>query len=262
MLSESTHDPDNHQIPVGASVRCLFKSLYFGMVNYLRIKICCISSIAEAQMAVKYGANAVGLVSAMPSGPGVIPDDRIAEIVPHIPPGVDSVLLTCARDEQTIVAQQRRFGVNTLQLVDNVDEETLKEVRAALPGIGLVRVIHVTGPEAIDDALRFGPLVDGLLLDSGNPKAAVRVLGGTGRVHDWAISRAIVEKSPVPVYLAGGLRPENVADAVRQVRPYGIDVCSGVRVDWKLNEARLAEFVRSAREAQRSVDMIKETPQR
>jgi len=219
------------------------------MANYLRIKICCISTIAEAKMAVKYGANAIGLVSAMPSGPGVIPDDRIAEIVPHIPEDVDSVLLTCARDEQMIVAQQRRFGVKTLQLVDDVDVETLKGVRKALPGIGLVRVIHVTGAEAIEEALRFAPLVDALLLDSGNPKAAVRTLGGTGRVHDWSISRTIVEKSPVPVYLAGGLRPENVADAVRQVRPYGVDVCSGVRVDWKLHEARLSEFVRAAREA-------------
>jgi phosphoribosylanthranilate isomerase len=213
-----------------------------------RVKICCISSVAEARMAVAAGANALGLVSAMPSGPGVIEEELIAEIAATVPPGVATFLLTCLEDVDAIAAQQRRCRTNTLQLVDELRPGAHARLRAALPGIGIVQVIHVVGEESVEEARRVAPDVDALLLDSGNPRLAVKELGGTGRRHDWAISRRIVEGvAPRPVYLAGGLKPENAAEAVARVGPFGLDLCSGVRTEGRLDQGKLAAFFAAVR---------------
>ncbi len=211
-----------------------------------RIKVCCISSVDEAWIAIRAGASALGLVSAMPSGPGVIGDDRIAEIAARVPPGIATFLLTSAVDAESIVAQQRSARVNTLQLVDAVAEDELRRLRAELPGIALVQVIHVRGAESVEEARAVAPLVNAILLDSGNPTLAVKELGGTGRVHDWEVSRRIREAVDVPVYLAGGLRAENVAEAVARVGPFGLDICSGVRTDGRLDAEKLARFIAAA----------------
>jgi len=211
-----------------------------------RIKICCIAGIEEARLAIRYGASAIGLVSAMPSGPGPIPEERIAEIVRSIPPGIASFLLTSKQDAPSIIEQQRRLRANTLQLVDAVAIDVYRALRDALPGIGIVQVVHVLGEESIDEALRVASHVDAILLDSGNPRLAVKELGGTGRRHDWSISRKIREAVDVPVFLAGGLNAENVAEAIQQVGPFGLDVCSGVRTNGKLDESKLAGFFKRA----------------
>ncbi|MDB5297944.1 MAG: n-(5-phosphoribosyl)anthranilate isomerase [Phycisphaerales bacterium] len=205
-----------------------------------RVKICCIATAAEAAAAVRGGAAAVGLVSAMPSGPGPIDEALIAAIVPAVPPGVATFLLTSQTAADAIVAQQRRTGCDTLQLCDAVPADALRAVRAELPGVRLVQVVHVLDDAAVDEARAAEPLVDAILLDSGNPRLAVKQLGGTGRRHDWAVSRRVVEAVEVPVWLAGGLTPANVAEAVATVRPHGLDVCSGVRTDGRLDEAKLA----------------------
>ena len=212
-----------------------------------RLKVCCISSLEEARLAVHYGAAALGLVSQMPSGPGVIDDARIAAIAARVPPGVASFLLTSAQSVAAILGQQRRLRPSTLQLVDTLLDGTYAELRAALPGIRLVQVIHVAGPQSLDDAMRLAPDVDALLLDSGNPALAAKELGGTGRAHDWTISRAIREAVEVPVYLAGGLRADNITAAVRAVEPFGVDLCSGVRTDGLLDATKLAAFVTALR---------------
>ena len=211
-----------------------------------RIKICCIASVAEVELAVAHGASALGFVSKMPSGPGPIEEELIASIVPHVPAGIATFLLTSETTAEPIIAQQKRTGVNTLQLVDAVEEGTLARLRDALPDVGLVQVIHVTGPESVDEATALAGEVDALLLDSGNPRLAVKELGGTGRVHDWSISRAIREAVDVPVYLAGGLNASNAAQAVREVRPYALDICSGVRTDGRLDEVKLRGFISAA----------------
>ncbi len=213
----------------------------------IRVKICCISSLDEARLAVRLGADALGLVSAMPSGPGVIPDALIAAIAAAVPPPVATFLLTSAVEAEPIIQQVRAAGVNTVQLVDAVAPTVYAELRRRLPGVKLVQVIHVVGPPSLGEALAAAGQVDALLLDSGNPALAVKELGGTGRTHDWATSRRICDHSPVPVFLAGGLRPENVADAVHSVRPFGLDLCSGVRSDGRLDEAKLARFFAALR---------------
>lgn len=207
-----------------------------------RVKICCISSVAEAQIAIRQGASAVGLVSAMPSGPGVIAEETIAKIAITVPPGIATFLLTSKRDAPAIIAQQKWCRTNTIQLCDAVEPECYPQLRAALPGIALVQVIHVTGPESVDEAAAVAPQVNAILLDSGNQKLAVKELGGTGRKHDWRISRQIVESVSVPVYLAGGLNPENVAEAIAQVQPFGLDICSGLRTNGNLDEEKVRRF--------------------
>lgn len=208
----------------------------------LRVKVCCIGSVEEAALAVGYGADAVGLVSEMPSGPGVISDELAREIATAVPPPVASFLLTSRQSAAAIVAQQRSVRAGTLQLVDRLTEGTYAELREALPGVGLVQVVHVQDEESVDEALRAAEEADAVLLDSGNQRLAVKLLGGTGRTHDWAISRRIVEQAGKPVFLAGGLKPENVREAVERVRPFGLDVCSGVRTDGRLDERKLSAF--------------------
>ncbi len=193
-------------------------------------------------MAIEAGASAVGLVSAMPSGPGPIPEDLIAEIAATIPPGVSSFLLTCLQDAASIIEQQRRLRVNTIQICDRLTQGSYQDLRDALPGISLVQVVHVTGPEAVDEAIAVAPHVDAILLDSGNQSLAIKELGGTGRTHDWSLSRKIREAIEVPLFLAGGLNPSNVAAAIREVQPFGIDVCSGLRTEGHLDREKLKEF--------------------
>src|ERR1044072_6703447 len=168
------------------------------MTTSPRVKVCCIASVEEARTAVECGASALGLVSEMPSGPAVISEELIAEIAARVPPPVATFLLTCRQDAASIVAQQRRCRVNTLQLCDRVPVETYAELRAELPGVSLVQVIHVGGEESFEEATTVAPHVDALLLDSGKPDLAVKELGGTGRTPDWRVSRRIVEASRAP----------------------------------------------------------------
>ena len=214
-----------------------------------RVKICCIASEAEAALAVSMGASAVGLVSRMPSGPGPIPESLIRDIARTVPPGVATFLLTSETTADPIIAQQRYTGANTLQLVDDVAPAVYATLRDALPGIKIVQVIHVRDESALDQSHQVSLLVDAILLDSGNPSLSIKELGGTGRAHDWAVSRKIRDTVQVPVYLAGGLNPGNVAQAIAQVQPFGVDVCSGLRVDGRLDATKLEQFMRGVRES-------------
>lgn len=207
-----------------------------------RVKVCCISSVEEAAMAVKYGASALGLVGKMPSGPGVIEDDLIKKIATTIPPPIASFLLTSEVKAEAIIDHHYLTHTNTLQLVDYLEVDQYGKLRETLPWIKLVQVIHVLDESDIERSLSVAPFVDALLLDSGNPNLKVKVLGGTGNTHDWSISRRIREQSPVPIFLAGGLNPSNVRDAIDAVQPYGLDLCSGVRTDGKLDEKKLEAF--------------------
>lgn len=196
-------------------------------------------------MAVNLGASAVGLVSEMPSGPGVVSEVEIAEIAATIPVTVATFLLTSKTDPEEVANQQRRCGVDTVQICDRLEDGAHAELRALIPGVTLVQVVHVTGEDSVVEAVEVASGVDALLLDSGDPALAVKELGGTGRTHDWGVSKRIVAASPVPVYLAGGLNASNVADAIRTVRPYGVDLCSGVRTGGRLDRGRLSGFMQA-----------------
>ena len=207
-----------------------------------RVKICCISSIEEAWKAINYGASALGFVSHMPSGPGILSEELITEIVAQIPPPIATFLLTSSQNTQEIIQQIKRCGTNTVQMCDNIKSGNYQDIREALPGIYIVQVIHVIDEKSSNEAIKIAPLVDAILLDSGNQSLAIKELGGTGRTHNWDISRKIREQVKIPIFLAGGLKPENVDLAVKQVAPFGLDVCSGVRTNDKLDEYKLKSF--------------------
>ncbi|MFL5605908.1 MAG: phosphoribosylanthranilate isomerase [Gemmatimonadaceae bacterium] len=213
----------------------------------VRVKICCIATDAEADLAIDAGADALGLVSAMPSGPGPIEEEKIESIIRGVGTRAATVLLTSRQDAPGIGAQLDRVRPTVVQLVDELTEGDYVALRLSHPSVVLMQVIHVRGGDSVREAATVAPFVDALLLDSGNPTATVKELGGTGRVHDWSISRAICDAARLPVFLAGGLRTDNVAEALERVRPFGVDVCSGVRTEGRLDRDKLRAFMHAAR---------------
>lgn len=187
-----------------------------------RVKICCISSIDEANMAIRYGASALGLVANMPSRPGVISDDLIFTISKIVPPSISTFMLTRETSADQIIEHHKQTLTTTIQIVDELKEGTYETIRKALPAIKIVQVIHVIDEKTIDQAVKISTFVDAILLDSGNPNLEIKELGGTGRIHNWTISKKIVEQSKVPVFLAGGLNVDNVRQAIDQVQPFGL----------------------------------------
>ncbi|MGC2235018.1 MAG: phosphoribosylanthranilate isomerase [Pyrinomonadaceae bacterium] len=207
-----------------------------------RVKICCISSKREALDAIDFGASALGLVGEMPSGPGVISDEEIFEIARIVPPPVATFLLTSKTSAKEIIEHYRKVQTSVIQIVDELTDKTYHEIRAALPNVKLVQVIHVAGEKSVDEAVELAESVDAILLDSGNPNLQIKELGGTGRKHDWRLSRKIVESIDKPVFLAGGLNAENVREAIETVQPFGLDLCSGVRTGGGLDKSKLGKF--------------------
>jgi len=213
----------------------------------MKIKICCIKNIEEAELAINLGADVLGLVSEMPSGPGVIEEDLIAEIAAKVPSSIETFLLTSKINAAQIIEQHKRCKTSAIQLVDKIKITDYPVLREALPNIKLVQVIHVRTESEIEEAQKIQDYVDYILLDSGNPDLERKELGGTGRTHNWDISRKIVQSVKVPVFLAGGLNPSNICDAVNSVKPNGVDVCSGVRTNGNLDAEKLSSFIKNSK---------------
>jgi len=210
-----------------------------------RIKICCIANEQEAAQAISFGASAIGLVGEMPSGPGPISDEEIYRIAKTVPPPVATFLLTSEQTARGIIDHHHRTRTNTIQIVDELQDREYQAIRDELPTVKVVQVIHVVGDRSVDEAVELAEHVDAILLDSGNPTLAVKELGGTGRRHDWSLSRRIVETCGKPVFLAGGLNAGNVREAIDTVRPFGLDLCSGVRTGGRLDLEKLEAFFNS-----------------
>jgi phosphoribosylanthranilate isomerase len=194
----------------------------------------------------------------MPSGPGVIDDHAIQAIAVATPPPVATFLLTSQRSAEGIAAHVAATGPSTVQIVSHIDPLESARLVRLIPNVRRVQVIHVEGPEAIELIDIYAPYVHAFLLDSGRPSLPVPELGGTGRVHDWEVSAEFVRRSVLPVFLAGGLTSENVAQAIREVRPFGLDLCSGVRVNSKLDPEKLGNFFTAVRNADVQVHDLKQ----
>ncbi len=207
-----------------------------------RVKICCISSVNEALTAIKYGASALGLVGKMPSGPGVIDDKLINEIAKIVPPPVSTFLLTSERNVEEVILHYKRVNTSTIQIVDELDNRQYQRLRDQLPNVKLVQVIHVIDNNSVTEAIEISGFVDAILLDSGNPNLSVKELGGTGRIHNWDLSKQIRESIKIPLFLAGGLNKDNVKQAIDYVKPFGLDLCSSVRSNGQLDEQKLEDF--------------------
>jgi phosphoribosylanthranilate isomerase len=207
-----------------------------------KVKICCISSIDEARIAIEHGAAAIGLVGQMPSGPGIIGDDLIEQIAKSVPPPIATFLLTSETSPQDIVKHYKRVNTSTIQLVDALEKREYEAIRQELPHVKLVQVIHVIDENSVKEAIEISAFVDAILLDSGNPNLSVKELGGTGRTHNWELSTEIRKAISIPLFLAGGINKDNVKQAIEMVQPFGIDLCSSVRTDGKLDPSKLQAF--------------------
>ena len=211
----------------------------------VKVKICCISSIEEAKLAVAYGAAAIGLVGRMPSGPGIITDELIHAIAKTVPPPIQTFLLTSETTTDNIIEHHKKVNTTTIQIVDALSGREYHKIREAIPNVQLVQVIHVLDEGSIKEAIEISEFVDAILLDSGNPNLPTKVLGGTGKTHNWDLSKKIREEISLPVFLAGGINKDNIKKAIEHVQPYGIDLCSSVRTNGQLDESKLEELFKA-----------------
>ena len=211
----------------------------------IKVKICCISSIEEAKLAIVHGAAAIGLVGRMPSGPGIITDELINSIAKTVLPPIDSFLLTSETTAEAIIAHHNKVNTTTIQMVDALSGREYHKIREAIPHVKLVQVIHVLDEKAVQEAIEISEWVDAILLDSGNPNLSTKVLGGTGKTHNWDLSKKIRENISIPTYLAGGINKDNIRKAIDHVQPYGIDLCSSVRTNGQLDERKLEELFKA-----------------
>jgi len=214
-------------------------------MSNINVKICCISSIEEAKLAVAYGAKAIGLVGPMPSGPGIITDELIHAIAKTVPPPIETFLLTSETSAAAIIEHHKKVNTTTIQMVDALTDRQYQQIRAALPHVKLVQVIHVIDENSIQEAIEIAEMVDAILLDSGNPNLSTKVLGGTGKTHNWDLSKTIRQEVKIPVFLAGGINKDNVKQAIDYVQPYGVDLCSSVRTNKQLDEKKLEDFFKA-----------------
>lgn len=214
-----------------------------------QIKICCMASVGEAQLAIRAGADAVGFVCAIPTSRRSIDIESVAPIVSAVPPPTATFLLTTQTTAQDIAEQVLAAGVSTVQILARLNLSESKKLANLLPETQRVQVVHVENETAVEMIEPYAPYVHGFLLDSGRPNLTTPVFGGTGQTHDWLVSAEFVRRSPLPVFLAGGLTLANVAEAMRVVRPFGVDLCSGVRTDHRLDGIKLKAFIAAVHKA-------------
>jgi len=196
------------------------------------------------QSAIDAGCDAVGFIMGVThqSSDFVTPAEA-AKMVRHLPPFIEPVAVTHLQETEDLIELVNSSHCTTLQIQTIVEPSEIDVIRDALPYLKIVKAVHVMDESAIEMGKRYEPYADALLLDTRTREK----LGGTGIPHDWNISAAIVANSAIPVILAGGLTPENVAEAIRKVRPYGVDVHTGVRKDGIRNPERTLAFAREAR---------------
>lgn len=178
----------------------------------------------------------------MPSGPGVIGDELIYQIAKAVPPPISTFLLTSETKPQNIIQHYKRVNTTTIQIVDELEKQEYQSLRDELPNVKLVQVIHVIDENSVKEAIEVSKYVDAILLDSGNPNLSIKELGGTGRTHNWELSREIRKAIPIPLFLAGGLNKNNVRQAIETVQPFGLDLCSRVRTEGQLDRQKLKDF--------------------
>lgn len=209
------------------------------------------ASQQEAQLAIEAGADAIGFVAVMPFGPHAIDDPTIANIIARVPPPISTFLLTSENTATAIARHVERTRPCTVQIVSPLSPSESAQLAELLPTMRRVQVIHIEDESALDLIAAYAPHVHAYLLDSGRPNLPLPEFGGTGRTHDWRISAEFVRRSPLPVFLAGGLSVANVGEAIRSVRPFGVDLCSGVRTEGRLDATKLSAFVEAVRHADR-----------
>lgn len=216
----------------------------------MRTKICGINNKDDMERALKAGASALGfLVGITHVAEDKVDADTARQLISIMPPFTTSVAVTHLTNANDIIELVKYIMSTTVQIHDYIPPYEVSLIKEALPGIKIIKAIHVTGPESLDLANSFEPFVDALLLDSRTTDR----LGGTGITHDWDLSSLIVRSSKVPVILAGGLNPENVYQAVRKVHPFAVDVNSGVETNQKKDYQKIVKFIYEANKAEQHI---------
>jgi phosphoribosylanthranilate isomerase len=215
----------------------------------IRVQIAGVSSLEEALEAERAGVDALGFTVRLPTGiHDGLTEAKARSIIAALPPFVSSVAITYVDNAREAVELCRYLGASTLQLHGEFPTQEIPMLRAGLPHLKIIRAVHVTGPEAIAKARSLERMCDAIILDTRDPETGRG--GATGKTHDWSLSRAIVERSRVRIILAGGLTPDNVAEAIRTVRPWSVDVHTGVEnADGTRSFAKIREFVEKAKSA-------------
>jgi phosphoribosylanthranilate isomerase len=226
-----------------------------------RIKICCMASLDEVRLAIRAGADAVGLIgkSAQPSSPRAVDDRTVAELAASVPPPIATFMLTSERTAQGIACLVQAAGASTVQICSHLAPAESEELSRRLSSTRRVQVIHVEDQGALELIAPYAPFVHAFLLDSGRPGLPSPVYGGTGLTHDWSVSAEFVKRIARPVFLAGGLTAANVGDAIRRVRPFGVDLCSGTRTAGRLDPEKLYAFTAAVRAADAELAAIGST---
>jgi phosphoribosylanthranilate isomerase len=208
-----------------------------------RVKICGVRTVEDAVKCVAAGADAVGMLLA-PS-PRRIPAGLAREIVESLPPFVTPVIVMMPSAADEAVEAARTIRPGAIQLQGDEPPGMLADIKQAMPGIRLIKAVHVGGGREVEKARAYESVADAILLDTISPAR-----GGSGQTHDWSVSRGVVAAINKPVVLAGGLKPGNVAEAVRAVNPYAVDVSSGVEGEGRVKDmALIRTFIKNAREA-------------
>jgi phosphoribosylanthranilate isomerase len=219
-----------------------------------KVKICGMQCAEDIDMAVRFGADAVGFITDVPVQTSrKIDSDTASGLIRHVPLFVESVLVIMPYNTDHALELVRKTHPDSIQLHNDMGPEDIEIIRDGINGRQKIiktftvsagaREVMTAGLIAQIDALSETGLIDGALLDSGK----TGMIGGTGITHDWSVSREIVENTDIPIILAGGLKPENVRDAVEQVRPFAVDTASGVETEGNKDPAKVCRFIREAR---------------
>lgn len=194
----------------------------------VRVKICGIKRIEDAFSAVRWGADSVGfLVGQRHASPDFVTPDQAREMILRLPPFITKVMVTHLHTAKEVVALADQVCPDTVQLHGEIPHNEIRELRRQRPHLRILKSFHIVDEASIEYGVPYVGIVDAFVLDSVNVETGE--IGGTGLTHDWTISRRVVARYPTPVILAGGLTPENVQDAIHAVRPYAVDVNSGLK---------------------------------
>lgn len=212
-----------------------------------RVQIAGVSSLEEAIFCYSVGVDALGFTLELPSGlHDGLTNAKAARIVERLPQGILPVIITYLTSAEEACRLVKEVGGRAIQFHGGIAPEQIAQFRELCPHIKTIGCVTVRDKSAIENARQFRPpFWDAIILDSYDPGTGKR--GATGKTHDWSISARIVRSAAVPVILAGGLTPENVAHAVRSVRPHGVDAHTGLEnPDGTRDFDKIREFTRNA----------------
>jgi phosphoribosylanthranilate isomerase len=212
----------------------------------VKVKICGITSNEDLVTAVEAGADAVGFVVNVPSSPRNLALGEAERLMKNTPVFVKNVVVTVPKRLSELIETYERLRPDILQIHGhNLSDSVIRE---KLANTRLIRAIQVKSDYAVDEAIKATNTFDAILVDSFVPGR----LGGTGKVHNWELSKRVRQKiHPKPLILAGGLNPENVQGAIRVVKPYAVDVSSGIESQPGIKDSKkVFEFIKNAKEVE------------